>query len=101
MLGCIGQNLPMQPWITEVTQGFVIGDILKSIKGLIRCGGELQTTHTTITFIEGGFLRPKNKLTPKFGHHTIVVGHGRHLWNYFFLNQYSKVVGTIELNDFN
>jgi hypothetical protein len=38
MLGFIGQNLPMQPWITEVTQDFVIGDILKGIKGLIRWG---------------------------------------------------------------
>jgi hypothetical protein len=99
MLGFIGQTLPMQPWITEVTQGFVIADILKSMKGHFRWGDELQTIH--ITFIEGGFLRPEDKLTPKSSHHTIVVGHGRHLWNYFFKNQYSKVVGTIELNDFN
>lgn len=38
MLGFIDQNPPIQPWIMEVTQDFVKGDILKGIKGLIRWG---------------------------------------------------------------
>jgi hypothetical protein len=69
MLGFIRQNLPMQPWITKVTQGFVIGDILKSIKGHIRWGGELQTIH--ITFIEGGSFETQRQVDPKIwsSHH--------------------------------
>jgi hypothetical protein len=44
--------------------------------------GEVWTTHTTIVFIYGGLLKFRDRFTPKFGHHTIFVRRGGHLWNH-------------------
>ncbi len=45
-------------------------------------GGEVFTTCIAIIYIWGGLFKFKDKFTFKFGHHTIVVGHGGHVWSH-------------------
>ncbi len=42
----------------------------------------------------------KNRFISKFCHHTIVVGHGKHLWNHQGTPLVFGLVSTIELDDF-
>jgi hypothetical protein len=59
----------MQPWITKVTQDFVIEDILKGIKGLIRCGVNFKPSTPPSPLLRGDFE------TQRQVHHKIWSSH--------------------------
>jgi hypothetical protein len=48
----------------------------------------------------GGLFIFKNRFTFKFYHHTVVVGHGKHLWSHQGTPLVFGPISTIELDDF-